>query len=225
MLWLAGLMGILGAGAASVVVTQLDIDEPDDDEANTYEPEETHGDLMDEIAGFTGGASTQLDTLVSDLDALGDLQDRDFLTGAANPDLFDENFDELYGDGLFDAEEPSPPFDAAGYTPSPLPHDAMSFEDPAEQIRLGDWITEGKAAEVVDYDAGTESLVLVWDDLEGPATEPQVRVETDPFDDEVMHVMMNDTSVAEVYGDPDLTSGDITMIPLSSALIVGLEPA
>ena len=70
-----------------------------------------------------------------------------------------------------------------------------------------------------------DSLVLVWDDLDGPAEEPKVHVETDPYDDEVKHVVMNESSVAEVYGDPNLNTGDIIMIPLSSALIVGLEPA
>jgi hypothetical protein len=92
------------------------------------------------------------------------------------------------------------------------------------QVLLGDWIANGPEDEVFDYEAATESLVLIWDDIDAGADEPDVRVEQDPFDDEVMHILMNGKSVAEVYGDPNLTAADVTMIPLSSALIVGLEP-
>jgi hypothetical protein len=89
---------------------------------------------------------------------------------------------------------------------------------------LGDWITQGAPSEVLDYQRTEDSLMLVWDDLETDAQEPDVAVESDPFDEDVKHVLMNGKSVAEVYGDPNLTVADLTVIPLSSALIVGLEP-
>ena len=92
-------------------------------------------------------------------------------------------------------------------------------------IMLGDWITEGPPAEVLDYEPAKDSLMLVWDDLAPDGHEPTVSVERDPFDAEVMHIVMNGKSVAEIYGDPALSVADITTIPLSSALIVGLEPA
>ena len=204
MLWLAGLIGIVGAGAASVVITPAETDQPDDDETNAPEPEVDHGNLLDHIAGLKAGGSSQLDTLVSDLDALGDRHSESF----AN--TLDPHEQEV---------------EAAWPEHSLVPFPELPLEGTAEQISLGDWITEGKPAEAVDYDAVKDSLVLVWDDLDGPAEEPEVHVETDPFDDEVKHVVMNESSVAEVYDDPDLSTGDITMIPLSSALIVGLEPA
>lgn len=104
-------------------------------------------------------------------------------------------------------------------------NDVVTSSDGADQILVGDWISQGGEAEITDYDAKEDSLMLVWDDMAASASEPDVTVEADPYDDEVMHVLMNGKSVAEVYGDPNLHISDITIIPLSSALIVDLDAA
>ncbi len=116
-------------------------------------------------------------------------------------------------DSFIDAADAAPTLDSLTDTTDPVPG------------LPGDWLYENDDTEVLDYDAETESLILVWDDLAEGANEPEVSVEEDPFDEDVRQVMMNGKSVAEVYGDPNLNTADITVMPLSSALIVGLEPA
>ena len=103
--------------------------------------------------------------------------------------------------------------------------DIVTGGEGSDDILLGDWISQGQEAEITDYDASEDSLMLVWDDMMKGATEPNVEVAPDEHDNEVMHVLMNGKSVAEVYGDPNLNPSDITIIPLSSALIVNLQAA
>ena len=126
MLWLAGLIGIVGAGAASVVITPAETDQPDDDETNAPEPEVDHGNLLDHIAGLKAGGSSQLDTLVSDLDALGNRHSESFVT-------------------TFEPHEQE--FQAAWPERTLVPFTELPLEGTTEQINLGDWITEGKPAE------------------------------------------------------------------------------
>lgn len=89
----------------------------------------------------------------------------------------------------------------------------------------GDWINQAHGAEVIDYEATQESLLVVWDDTDPDAQEPSVSVSPDPDDPEVMQINMNGKVLAEVYGDSNLSAGDLTLIPLSSALIVELPLA
>jgi hypothetical protein len=199
MLWLAGLMGIIGAGAASFVLPQTPAEDDDDMHPEQDTNPELYGDLLDDPDASIW-AEDDFRYIDPDLLPEGD-------TAQANAVLQD------IVEAPYDADIPVIGADVS--------------EDMAEagETPLWEWIMQGAPAEVLDYTAEKESLVLVWDDLEDGASEPEVRVEQDPFDPEVMHVVMNDYSVAEVYGDPNLSASDLTVIPLSSALIVGLEPA
>ena len=197
MFWLAGLLGIVAAGAASLLVAPFVEGEDDAEPAAISDDIETPtGDLLDEVKTLSSMSTANSGNLLRSiaLDPTG--------SEAVDLDPTPET-DRTVGD------------DFGGPT--------KQHRD--DQIMLGDWITKGHPAEVLDYEPAKDSLMLVWDDLARTADEPDVTVESDPFDAEVMHILMNCKSVAEIYGDPELTVADITLIPLSSALIVGLEPA
>lgn len=195
MLWLAGLMGIAGVGAASLITFPPD-DEPEEDTPMADDIIQTGHDLLDEI-------------------------DAQYPTSAAQPDIFELVAEDIQAElGTTEMPDTLAPVE----TLLTAIEDEV-FETESEEVLVGDWVSQGEPSEVISYRAETESLMLVWDDMATSAKEPDVDVAPDPDDEDVMHVLMNDRSVAEVYGDPDLTAADVTLIPLSSALIVGLEPS
>ena len=203
MLWLAGLLGIVGAGAASLIVAPFENStENEDGELEPDASEEGIGNLLDHIRGASATDSFASETLLHRI--------------ALDPG----------GAGMIDQDDPDDLNDSIEDDWAITEHvdpDARANGD--RPIMLGDWIAEGHTAEVLDYEPAKDSLMLVWDDLATEGKEPLVTVESDPFDTEVMHILLNGKSVAEIYGDPALSVADITTIPLSSALIVGLEPA
>ncbi|WP_227269970.1 hypothetical protein [Roseobacter weihaiensis] len=292
MLWLAGLMGIMGVGAASIVPVQP-VEEQDDDLTDNDTTDLETGNLLDTIASpkdmplphpgnpdavaqfksqAAGAQATFADDLFRAINAdqqreedtenlFLHVEEEDKEAAAALPEvnifdkaLADERTSENAGaDALTDGGDSASglsenglerglinPLDRAffeGY-PTDTPSQDIAAADPAsddetpfasdesyERILLSDWIMEGQTAEVLDYDAREDSLLLVWDDMSNATAEPEVDVAHDPYDEEVMHVVMNGKSVAEIYGDPNLSVADVALIPLSAALLIGLEPA
>ena len=209
MLWLAGLMGLVGVGAASIAVVHLQEDDEEDDLAPLESAPNDGTDLLDEIATLRSEAFEEDDFHLSD--------ETDDLI------LYKEiiaSQDLSVGDDPYDVFAPiSDEDDTAELLPLPL--NAIS---PLTSPLAGDWITNGEPHEVVDYEAEKERLMLVWDDMAHGAAEPEVDVTEDPDDPEVMQVTMNGAPVADIYGDPELSLADLTIIPLSSALIAGLRP-
>ncbi|MEM9575423.1 MAG: hypothetical protein AAF999_00275 [Pseudomonadota bacterium] len=202
------MIGLAGAGAASFVLPQshADGDDPDPEE-DEFQPDqelEGAGNLLDFDETEEQTAEDALPLFIDD-----DFLTREFARAAE--------------------EKPGAPYEEAGPFYDSGFDDDLTLPDfgdmQPEPVALGDWVLQGPPAEHIDYESGTESLMLVWDDLAEGADEPEVRVEHDPDNEEVMHIVMNDYSIAEVHGDPDLSAEDVTVIPLSSALIVGLEPA
>jgi hypothetical protein len=244
MLWLTGLLCIAGIGAASFVSFPADqdtSDAEDEPDGGDFSTPAHDVDLLDQIesisaaetneSGYTAqpnrldvlnsiksaaamhpespGAFSQINTVCAEAEheTLDEPAHLFSVTGRNAVDL-----DDLWAfqaDAGVEIDDPFPP--------------QTTEANPGKEA-LGDWIMRGAPAEVLDYQHTSESLMLVWDDLEADAKEPEVSVGSDPFDEEVKHVLMNGKSVAEVYGDPNLTVADLTVIPLSSALIVGLEP-
>lgn len=105
-----------------------------------------------------------------------------------------------------------------------LPQESAIEEVSTSPFMLGEWVRDGQTSEILDYEADHDSLMLIWDDTITEAIEPDVIVVGNPFDTGIRDVLVNGRSVAEVYGDPALDTSDITLIPLSSALRIGLEP-
>lgn len=244
MLWLAGLLCIAGIGAASIVSIPADQDTADaDDEpdAENFPALEPNTDLLDQLDTIAAGdaAESAWPAQPNRLDVLNNIRS----AGAARLGSSGEVSQNI-------VERADPEIGALDETAHPLSLIGRNVDENSdhwvlegvggietdEQIALpttegdqatetlGDWIMRGAPSEVLDYQHTRESLMLVWDDLETDAKEPEVAVESDPFDEEVKHVLMNGKSVAEIYGDPNMTVADVTVIPLSSALIVGLEP-
>ena len=217
MLWLAGLMGIVGVGAASLVA----VHEPEEEDADDLNDQ----DIFDEAmmvapnGDFPGQEFSDDET-----DLLDDPMDGALHAGLLDPqDMaltggYDVNAsgidDTQHASAEMDQMEPEEPFDFSAY------------EGPEySNFMTGDWITQAKGSEIIDYQAERESIVVVWDDTDLEAIEPTINVSPDPDDPEVMQVNMNGKVLADVYGDCELSVADLTLIPLSSALIVGLTPA
>jgi Ca2+-binding RTX toxin-like protein len=102
--------------------------------------------------------------------------------------------------------------------------DIVTGGEGADQIVLGDWLASGEAAQITDYSSAEDSLVLVWDDSPGDSQEPLISLTPDPEATGQTFVMMNGLIVAVVNGS-DLEPGDIALIPLSTATMVGLALA
>jgi len=91
-------------------------------------------------------------------------------------------------------------------------------------IVVGDWIEGDRAAEVMDFDPQEDSLLLVWDDTASAAEAPDVSVAPDPENNDQMQVHVGDAIVALVNGR-SLFAADLSLIPLSSAIVSGLTDA
>ncbi len=98
--------------------------------------------------------------------------------------------------------------------------DIVTAGEGTDEIVLGDWLSSGEAAEILDYSADDDSIVLVWDDS-GEQGEPQITLSADPDDINQTLVMLDGAVVATVNGT-DLLPGDIALIPLSTATQFGL---
>ena len=99
--------------------------------------------------------------------------------------------------------------------------DVVTSGDGADEIVLGDWLATGEAAQIMDYAAQDDSLVLVWDDSSADTAEPQITLATDPEAADQTLVYLDGAIVAAVNGT-DLMPGDIALIPLSTATQFGL---
>ena len=98
--------------------------------------------------------------------------------------------------------------------------DIVTAGEGHDQIVLGDWLASGETAQILDYAAEDDSLVLVWDDSGANSAEPEITLTADPNTVDQTLVMMNGTVVAMVNGT-DLMPGDIALIPQSTASLVG----
>ncbi|AXI49028.1 type I secretion protein [Sulfitobacter sp. SK012] len=100
-------------------------------------------------------------------------------------------------------------------------NDIVTAGNGEDTIVLGDWINQGDAAEILDFAQEDDSLVLVWDDSDSAAPQPNVSIGTDPAVPGQMQVMLNDVVVAQVNGTA-LNIDDIALLPLSTAAASGL---
>lgn len=221
MLWLAGLIGLAGVGAASFVglkSTEVEEEEPINEEEFQ---QETTGNLLDaiQIQGEEDSSSQEPQTALNvppapgpgDTDGWGDDILNDIMADFQDLDAADSK--QM---GAFETNIQPLIFEDAMVTEA---EESTTFD-----YSLTNWITERSGVEILDYSADDESLMLVWDDTDANAPEPDVDVAPDPDDPEVMQVSMNGENVAEVYGDAEMDASDLTLIPLSSAIVIGLMP-
>lgn len=86
---------------------------------------------------------------------------------------------------------------------------------------LGDWITEGNAAQITDFDVADDNLLLIWDDSSGD--EPVVDLVADPHNETVIFVQMDGITVATVDAETGFDISDVSLIPMSVAVAAGLD--
>lgn len=220
MLWLAGLVGIAGAGAAAFAGLSTDTA---DDEETTAEGRPLHSDqasLLDQIKGY----STTDGLFKAGVPASFGAQPHAPTSAGWGDDVLNEIMSEIAAE---DDPVKAPP-DAHTTVPEEgseygsTPSSAMEVK-PSVYQALNHWIAERSGADRLDYEASTDGLMLIWDDSDAGATEPEVTVATDPENPAVMQIAMNGETVAQVHGDASLSASDLTLIPLSSAVEVGLE--
>ncbi|MFC6636428.1 hypothetical protein [Sulfitobacter sediminilitoris] len=128
-----------------------------------------------------------------DSDALSDIDEADFLNGGGGDDVI-----------------------VAGQ------NDQVHGGSGADQIVLGDWIENGASAAISDFEPEDDSLLFVWDDSDTEAEVPEIAVRPDPDHAGQLQVWMGDQVLAQVSGQSELSTADIALIPLSSAVTLGL---
>ena len=101
--------------------------------------------------------------------------------------------------------------------------DVVTAGEGADSILLDEREAAFGAVEVLDYRAGQDSLLFVWDDATINATPPDVTVESDPESGAAL-VIMGDVLVARVAGDT-VQLPDISLIPASAVAQLGFEAA
>ncbi len=222
MLWLAGLVAMAGVGTAVYLGLKADVAQDDEYllESETFTTREEDLLLRQIKDHSTDGGRLTGETSVAFTAApvapLGDNWGDDVLdevmTGAETGNAGATAEDA--------AAQPAVTSDKTAMRDAddPAPEDAA----PVHQL-LSEWIEARDGAEGLDYEARTESLMVIWDDTETGATEPRLDVAPDREDPEIMHVSMNGERVAEVHGNSALSVADLMLIPLSSAMAVGLE--
>lgn len=100
--------------------------------------------------------------------------------------------------------------------------DTVTAGDGADSIVLGDWIAQGAAVDIIDFNGDEDDIVLVYDDADGP---PELTLADDPDTPGSVLVQMDGTTVAQVAGGLGLQAEDIAVMPLSVAQATGMAPA
>ena len=75
---------------------------------------------------------------------------------------------------------------------------------------------------IEEFEAEQETLLFVWDDSEAGSGAPSVTLQPDPLDEGHLQILMEGEIIADVSGNADtLSAADISLIPLSSARVLG----
>lgn len=97
--------------------------------------------------------------------------------------------------------------------------DVLTGGEGADSFVLGAWIGQDHAAELTDYDAERDQLVLIWD-LAAPDG-PQIDVIADETAPGFSRVLVNGTEIAQVRGSR-LSASDIILVDPADAPAFGL---
>jgi hypothetical protein len=137
---------------------------------------------------FGGWGDDQLNGVEDDtsIDGIQDTDDADFLNGGGGNDQI------LAGQG-----------------------DIVTAGTGNDTIVLGDWITEGHAAQITDFNGDDDTILLVWDDAAGD--EPKVDLQINPTNPDLMQILMNGTAIADVDAGSDIELSDIVLVAQSIA--------
>lgn len=158
-------------------------------------------------------------------DALHGGLDNDTLDGGAGEDTL---FGGWGNDLLIGANDNSADFLNGGQENDTIiagDDDIITSGSGADQLVLGDWISEGHSVQVVDFASQEDDLLLIWDDSLESTTEPEIGLNIDPDTPDETQILMGDMIVARIGDGLLITMQDIALMPLSSAVNAGLTPA
>ncbi|MEO0752582.1 MAG: calcium-binding protein, partial [Pseudomonadota bacterium] len=93
--------------------------------------------------------------------------------------------------------------------------DIVTAGEGADQIQFGEWNTETGPAEVLDFEAERDSLVVLYEN-DGTAA-PEIDVEQDAEDSELYRVMADGELIAQVYSATPVTAQSISLVAQSAA--------
>lgn len=80
----------------------------------------------------------------------------------------------------------------------------------ADNIVLGDWVIEGEAAEVMDFESGEDKLLISWDLENDP--NPNVEITQDPQNPNISRVSINGEDIATLRGEGSVLPSDIVLM-------------
>ncbi|MFC3613102.1 calcium-binding protein [Lutimaribacter marinistellae] len=182
-----------------------------------------HGgdDLM---SGGTGGDTLEAgfgdDTLSGDAgaDALHGWHGDDVLDGGAGADTLFGGF----GNDLLRGNEDGPEQDflngGSGLdTIVAGGGDVVSGGADADTILLGDWLAQDGPADIMDFESGEDTLLVLWDLTQSP--DPEVTIEEDADRPSLFHLHVGGEEVATLRGDA-VSAADIMLMDIADADVV-----
>ncbi|MEO0891585.1 MAG: calcium-binding protein [Pseudomonadota bacterium] len=93
-------------------------------------------------------------------------------------------------------------------------NDIVTAGEGADTIQFGEWNTDAGPAEVLDFEAEQDSLVVLYE----PGTEePEIDVEQDAENSELYRVMADGQLIAQVHSAAPITPSNISLIAQSAA--------
>jgi len=85
----------------------------------------------------------------------------------------------------------------------------------SDEIVVGDWITRGAAAEILDYNEQEDRIIIVYDELAQDT--PDITLEPDATDEDLTHVLLGGQSIVSVHSDIGLNLDDLLVMTQSDA--------
>ena len=89
--------------------------------------------------------------------------------------------------------------------------DVVTTGSGADTVILGDWLDAEHQAEIVDFSAETDMLVVMYDDAAGP--EPNITLAPDAEDPAAQHLLLDGVKVAHIANAAGLTPGHVALMP------------
>ncbi|MDT8327184.1 MAG: calcium-binding protein [Roseovarius sp.] len=83
-----------------------------------------------------------------------------------------------------------------------------------DSILLGDWLSQEHQAQVLDFSASEDSLMVFFDDSNG--ADPEVSLEADEENESNQHIVLNGVRIAMIANAEGLSLDHITLLPQSS---------
>lgn len=92
--------------------------------------------------------------------------------------------------------------------------DIVTSGSGADTIAMSDWLTQEHQAEILDFSASEDNLMVIFDDTADP--DPQVSLEQDEVDQDRQHLVFNGMRITSIANAEGLTLEHITLISESA---------